>query len=449
MSEQERYHDPNGYLEDDPPVEFTPEMRKTHTILVPMMLPIHFEMLETILGRHGYRVEVLRTTGRQLVEEGLANVHNDTCYPALLVIGQMIDALKSGKYDPDHTALMLTQTGGGCRASNYIYLLRKALKKCGFSQVPVISLNFSKLEKSSGFKITAPLLVEVFYAMLYGDMLMWLNNQCRPYEINKGDSKKVVDHWIEELNRQFCSPRFLLLTHNYKKMLRDFAAIPRRKEGKVRVGIVGEIYMKYAPLGNNNLEDFLVAEGAEPVVSGVLDFLLYCVKNNLIDYDLYGKSTMAKPVATYALRFLEYLQNKGIRAVKKQGEFRAPSSFQDLQKMVDGFIGMGAKMGEGWLLTSEMLELIHSGVNNIVCTQPFGCLPNHIVAKGMMRKIKDKYPYSNIVAVDYDPSATPINQENRLKLMLSNARLNLTMEDVQEPPKAREVVDLSEDLHLD
>ena len=448
MNDQERYHDPNAYLEDDAPVEFTPEMRKTHTILVPMMLPIHFELLETILGRHGYHVEVLRTTGRQLVEEGLANVHNDTCYPALLVIGQMIDALKSGKYDPDKTALMLTQTGGGCRASNYIFLLRKALKKCGFPQVPVISLNFSKLEKSSGFKVTGPLLVQVFYAMLYGDMLMWINNQCRPYEIHKGDSRKVVDKWIKELNRQFCSPRFLCLGSNYKKMLQDFAAVERREEGKVRVGIVGEIYMKYAPLGNNNLEDFLVAEGAEPVVSGVLDFLLYCVKNNLIDYDLYGKSTMAKPVAKFALRFLEHLQAKGIRAVERHGEFRAPSSFAALQEMVDGFIGMGAKMGEGWLLTSEMLELIHSGVNNIVCTQPFGCLPNHIVAKGMMRKIKDKYPYSNIVAVDYDPSATPINQENRLKLMLSNARLNLTMEDVTNM-EAKQVVDLSEDLHLD
>ena len=448
MTAEERYHDPNAYLEDDAPVEFTPEMRKTHTILVPMMLPIHFEMLETILGRHGYHVEVLRTTGRELVEEGLANVHNDTCYPALLVIGQMIHALKSGKYDPDKTALMLTQTGGGCRASNYIFLLRKALKKCGFPQVPVISLNFSKLEKSSGFKVTPPLLVQVFYAMLYGDMLMWLSNQCRPYEVHKGDSRKVVEKWIRELNRQFCSPRFLCLGSNYKRMLRDFAAVERREEGKVRVGIVGEIYMKYAPLGNNNLEDFLVAEGAEPVVSGVLDFLLYCVKNNLIDYDLYGKSTMAKPVAKAALSFLEHLQAKGIRAVERHGQFRAPSSFSALQEMVDGFIGMGAKMGEGWLLTSEMLELIHSGVNNIVCTQPFGCLPNHIVAKGMMRKIKDKYPYSNIVAVDYDPSATPINQENRLKLMLSNARLNLTMEDVGSQ-EAKPVVDLSEDLRLD
>ncbi|SCJ53621.1 Uncharacterized protein conserved in bacteria [Anaerotruncus sp. 2789STDY5834896] len=405
------------------PVEFTPAMREDYTILVPMMLPIHFEMIVQILRESGYRAELLRTTGRRLVDEGLKNVHNDTCYPALLVIGQMIDALKSGQYDVNKTALLITQTGGGCRASNYIYLLRKALRQSGFPQVPVISINFTDLAGGTGFKITPKMLIKIVYAMIYGDMLMWLRNQCKPYELKKGQTDKVVDRWIKIMNRQFSSGKFLRVGHNYREILEDFAAIERHREKKIKVGIVGEIYMKYAPLGNNDLENFLIKEGAQPVVSGVLDFCLYCLKNGIIDYKLYGGTKGGKTIKTLSLRYCQHWQNQMIRAIKKHGVFTAPTPFAELEAAVDGFIGKGAKMGEGWLLTAEMLELIQSGVNNVVCTQPFGCLPNHIIAKGMMRKIKNKYPQANIVAVDYDPSATPINQENRLKLMLSNARL--------------------------
>lgn len=428
---------------DNTPVEFTKEMRDTHTILVPMMLPIHFKIIEQVLNQYGYHVKLLETSGRRIVDEGLKNVHNDTCYPALLVIGQMIDALKSGNYDPNKTALMITQTGGGCRASNYIFLLRKALKQSGFENVPVISINFANLGNKSGFALTPSLLVRLLYAVLYGDLLLWLSNQCKPYEKNKGDTNKMIDKWVQELCRQLSSVSFIRTGTNYRRMVEDFASIPKEKVHKPRVGVVGEIYMKYAPLGNNHLEDFLIAEGAEPVVSGVLDFLMYCLKNNVVDVDLYGNRRSRKLLCNTALGIVQHWQNKMIRAVKKYSDFRAPTPFSELVTLVDGFIGMGTKMGEGWLLTAEMLELIHSGVNNIVSAQPFGCLPNHIIAKGMSRKIKDKYPQANIVAVDYDPSATPINQENRLKLMLANAKLSEEMSDSSQT-KAQPLVDMSD-----
>ena len=409
---------------NEKPVEFTKDMVKTHTILAPNMLPVHFAMLEQILKCEGYNVEILKTEGRPIIEEGLKNVHNDMCYPALLVIGQMINALKSGKYDPDKTALMITQTGGGCRASNYISLLRKALKNSGFGNVSVISLNFSNLESNSGFSVNLKMIVQGIYAVIYGDLIMWISNQCKPYEITKGDTQKKIDYWTNELCEQFHSTKFLHVKKNYKKILDDFASIPRSDEQKPRVGIVGEIYMKYSPLGNSRLEEFLIKEGAEPVLSGLLDFILYCLRNTVTDHELYGNARGKKTIGSIGLKYFTHWQNGMIKAVEDHGVFRAPTSFRELEGMTDGFISKGAKMGEGWLLTAEMLELIHSGVNNIVCTQPFGCLPNHIIAKGKMKLIKDKYPNANIVAVDYDPSATAINQENRLKLMLSNARLN-------------------------
>lgn len=403
---------------------FTQEMRREYTILVPNMAPIHFRILESVLRSHGYRAVLLHNCGPSVTENGLKYVHNDTCYPALLVIGQMIDALKSGNYDPDHTALLLSQTGGGCRASNYIHLLRKALVQAGFEHVPVISVNFSQLEKNSGFKLTPKMLLRLLYAFLYGDMLMWIKNQCKPYELEKGSTDALVTTWIDTITAQFDSLSYMRMKHNYQEMLHDFAALPRSQKPKIQVGIVGEIYMKYAPLGNNELEDFLIREGCEPVVSGVLDFGLYCLENSLIDHAYYGRNKKSYRFIQMADKLIQNMQKKAITAIQKQGTFRAPDTFQEVIENSEGIINRGTKMGEGWLLTSEMVTLIKNGVHNIVCCQPFGCLPNHIVAKGMTRKIKDKYPMANIVAVDYDPSATKVNQENRLKLMLSNARLS-------------------------
>ncbi|MEG2634365.1 MAG: 2-hydroxyacyl-CoA dehydratase [Oscillospiraceae bacterium] len=410
-------------MEPDYPV-FTEEMKKTHTILLPMMLPIHFSFMQRILNKFGYKTELLTNDSHDIVTEGLENVHNDTCYPALLVIGQMLDALKSGKYDLDRVALMITQTGGGCRASNYIFLLRKALKKSGFSKIPVISLNFSGLESSPGFKLTVPLLVHLVYAVLLGDFLMLLRNQCRPYELEKGATDALVLKWQDNILKIWGDSSLISykqVRSLYPLILADFAALPKSGEKKIKVGIVGEIYIKYSPVGNNHLEDFLLDEGAEAVVPGLIDFLLYCVYNSLEDRRLYGGSRLPSAVIGIGYRYFLRKQRDMLSAIRAHGVFSVPMAFKEISGLAGQYINQGAKMGEGWLLTLEMAELIQEGVDNIVCTQPFGCLPNHIVGKGMINKIKEKHPEANIVAIDYDPGASEINQQNRIKMMLANA----------------------------
>ena len=405
-------------------VVFTEEMKKTHTILVPNMLPMHFKIIGKVMERSGYKVELLETSGPRIAETGLKYVHNDTCYPAILVIGQFIDALQSGKYDPDKVALILFQTGGGCRASNYIHLLRKALEKAGLEFVPVISVNLSGLEKNPGFSLTLPLVRKLIYAMLYGDLLVNAANQVRPYELTPGDTDGMLDRWQKTLIDGFQAGKGMSrkqMRDNFDAILADFAAIPVSQEEKVRVGVVGEIYVKFSPLGNNNLEDFLLSEGAEPVVPGLTDFMIFKIFNREVDVNIYGGPWAKKKFCQIFKGYVEACQRDMIAALKKT-RFRAPGAFENMHQLVQGYLGDGNKMGEGWLLTGEMLELIHSGVPNIVCTQPFGCLPNHIVGKGMIRKLKDDYPSSNIVAIDYDPGATKINQENRIKLMLANAK---------------------------
>lgn len=401
--------------------KFTPEMKQTHTILIPDMLPIHFGLIMEIFRAGGYKMELLTTSTRSVVDEGLKHVHNDTCYPALLVIGQFIDALKSGKYDVNKVALLISQTGGGCRASNYIHLLRKALDE-EFPQIPVLSLNFSGLEKDSGFKITAGMFLQMLYAVLYGDLLMSLYNTCRAYELNKGDSKAVLEKWQAKIAELFRKGGYRKTKKLYREILADFSQIKRTKEKKVRVGIVGEIYVKYSPLANNHLEDFLISEGCEPVVPAFLDFCLYCAVNTVNDGKIYNFSTNTTKIFGIAYKLIYGMQKQMIRIVKEHGEFDPPHDFEDLRAYADKYMHQGVKMGEGWLIPAEMAALAHGGVENIICTQPFGCLPNHIVAKGMSRVIKEAFPQANIVAVDYDPGATRVNQENRIKLMLANAR---------------------------
>ena len=403
---------------------FTQEMKKEYTILFPTMLPVHFGLMARIIETEGYKVEMLTTNHRNIVDEGLKYVHNDTCYPALLVIGQLIDTVKSGKYDPHKVALLITQTGGGCRASNYIHLLRKALVKAGLEFVPVISLNMSGLEHNPGFKLGLGTLRKAVFAMMYGDIIVQTANQVRPYEVNPGQTDQVIeqveDHLLAEMS-QGKGLSFKSMVSNFDHIVAAFKAIPVAGEPKVRVGVVGEIYIKYSPLGNNNLEQFLLSEGAEPVVPGLTDFIIFKIYNREVDVNIYGGKWVKKKACQVLKGYVEKCQRAMISAMKKGG-FRAPGTFEDLRQLIKGYLGEGNKMGEGWLLTAEMLELIHSGTPNIVCTQPFGCLPNHIVGKGMIRKLKDDYPWSNIVAIDYDPGATKINQENRIKLMLANAR---------------------------
>ncbi len=405
-------------------VVFTEEMKKTHTILVPTMLPVHFNLMLQIMRQHGYKAELLTNDSHAIIDQGLRNVHNDTCYPALLVIGQMIDALESGKYDLHKVALLITQTGGGCRASNYIYLLRKALAKSGYGYIPVISLSFTGLESNPGFKITLPMGIQLVNAVFLGDLLTDLQNQCLPYEIEKGDTEKKVTKWENYLCAQMGKKPYVSrhqIRAWYDEIIRDFASIPKRKEKKVKVGVVGEIYVKYSPLGNNNLEAFLLQEGAEVVVPGLMGFCLYCVYNTLEDRTLYGGGAGKTALFKVIYNYLVNREKEVIDAVKKEGSFRPSSWFPDEVKQAEGYISHGVKMGEGWLLTAEIVSLVHEGIENIVCTQPFGCLPNHIVGKGMIRTIKEKNPNANIVAVDYDPGASAVNQQNRIKLMLANA----------------------------
>ena len=407
---------------------FTKEMKQEYTILCPQMAEIHFSLIINVFRNCGYNMVLLKNDGPNVVHEGLKYVHNDTCYPALLVIGQFMDALKSGKYDLDRTALIITQTGGGCRASNYIHLLRKALRRAGMENIPVVSLNLSGLESNPGFSLTLPMLRRLIAGLVYGDLLMLLDNQVKPYELKKGESAALVQKWITELTAQFNRDEGYSLKQqkgNLEKIAAEFAAIPVHRVPKVRVGIVGEIFVKYSPLGNNQLEQFLAEQDCEVNVPGLLNFMLFKVDNRMEDIKLYGGNPVKFRVVKAMMDYLVKMQELLIAAVKTQPCFEAPMNYAHTKALVKDVIGYGNKMGEGWLLTAEMLELVECGFENIVCTQPFGCLPNHICGKGMIRRIKELDDRANIVPIDYDPSATRVNQENRIKLMLAVARESL------------------------
>ena len=410
------------YTDDYP--RWKEEYKSTYKILIPDMLPWHFAIIEGLLRQEGYDVEILKNSSRTVIDEGLKHVHNDTCYPCLCVVGQYIDALKSGKYDLDHTAVLISQSGGGCRASNYIPLIRKALKR-EFPQVPVISLNFSGLEKDSSFKIGAKLLLKLAYAVFYGDTLMWCYNQTRPYEVTLGDSDRARDELVREITDSFRGKRYRKFDEINSLIIDRFASVERKKERKVKVGIVGEIYVKYAYLGNNHLEQFLLSEDCEPVVPALMDFLLYCIVNNINDGYYYGRKGLVWRIYKLVYRIIHGKQKRVIKLFEKEGSFEPVHDFEHLRRCADKVINQGVKMGEGWLIPAEMAALAETGVENIVCAQPFGCLPNHIAGKGVIRTLKSLYKDENVVAVDYDPSATKVNQENRIKLMLATARENL------------------------
>ncbi len=405
-------------------VEFTKEMKQTHKILIPNMCNIHFQILKNVFIAYGYDVELLTNEGRSVVDEGLKYVHNDTCYPALLTTGQMIDALRSKQYDLNKVALLMTQTGGGCRASNYIHLIRKGLENAGLQHIPVISLNVSGLEKNGGFSLTLPIIRRAIAAIAYGDLLMLLDNQCKAYEVHKGVSGRLVEKWIVIISEQFVKRKGIsarAMKQNVDNIIKDFERIEIQKEDKVRVGVVGEIYVKYSSLANNQLESFLSKQECEVMVPGLLGFILYTIDAGIDDIHIYGGSIHKQKIAQMVFHYLEKYETNILQPLKNT-RFITPTPYHEMKQMVKGIIGYGCKMGEGWLLTAEMIELITHGYTNIVCAQPFGCLPNHISGKGMIRKIKALYPQANITPIDYDPGATIVNQENRIKLMLAIAR---------------------------
>ena len=405
---------------------FTKQMKKDYTILVPNMSPIHFRIMINVFASYGYKAELLETTGPEIAQTGLKYVHNDTCYPALLVIGQFIQALQSGKYDIHKTALLITQTGGGCRASNYIYLLRKALKKAGMEFIPVISLSFG-MEKNPGFSLTLPLIRRFVGGLVYGDMLMLLSNQTKPYEVNKGDTAALVKSWSDKVSSLLIEGRGYTLEEideNLHKLTKDFSKIELNKTPKVKVGVVGEIYVKYSKMANNGLEEFLAEQDCEVCVPGIMGFAAFKVDNRIEDYKMFGGNRIKYEFCKRLLDYVIKLETIMVESAERFG-FVPPHRYQHTKELVSGVIGYGSKMGEGWLLTAEMLELAENGYENIVCTQPFGCLPNHINGKGAIRKIKEVMPNANIVTIDYDPGAPKVNQENRIKLMLAVGREEL------------------------
>ncbi len=408
-------------------VQFTEEMRRDYTILCPQMSPIHFDILESAFHACGYHFEVLPNDNRRAVDVGLKYVNNDACYPSLMVVGQIMDALLSGKYDLQKVAVIMTQTGGGCRATNYIGFIRRALEKAGMSHIPVISLNMAGIESNPGFHLNSDLLARAACGAVFGDIFMRCVYRMRPYEKEKGSVDALHRKWLERC-RAFVSAKHLNF-FTFRKMCRqiveEFDAIPVTGETKPRVGIVGEILVKFAPAANNHLVELLEAEGAEAVVPDLLDFMLYCFYNQIYKAQELGTSKKAAFLSKLGIDALEFLRSSAAKALAKSNNFTPPASIYQTVENAKSIVSIGNQTGEGWFLTGEMLELIHMGVNNIVCTQPFGCLPNHVVGKGVIKELRRQYPLSNIVAIDYDPGASEVNQLNRIKLMLSTAHKNL------------------------
>ena len=433
VREMRHYHKPivsSAYSR----VYFTKEMKKNYTILCPQMSPIHFDLIEPAVRSCGYNLEVLQNSDRTAIDTGLKYVNNDACYPSLIVVGQIMDALLSGKYDLEHTAVIMSQTGGGCRASNYIGFIRRALERAGMPQIPVISLNANGMETNPGFKITLPLLTKAMQAVVYGDLFMRVLYATRPYEAKAGSANALHEKWkaicIKSLQKHSLS--MAEFNRNIRGIIHDFDELPRRDVQKPRVGIVGEILVKFSPLANNHVVELLEAEGAEAVMPDLLDFLLYCFYNSNFKADNLGGKRSTAHLCNMGISLLEYFRRTCRRELERSTHFLPPARIQDLASMAKHYVSLGNQTGEGWFLTGEMLELIHSGVNNIICTQPFGCLPNHIVGKGVIKELRRNYPQSNIIAVDYDPGASEVNQLNRIKLMLATAQKNLKAESSRE-----------------
>ncbi len=409
-------------------VIFTKKMRQEHTILVPQMSPIHFQFLEYAFKASGYNLDILPSVDKEAVEEGLKYVNNDACYPSIIVIGQIVKALKSGKYDENNTSVMISQTGGGCRATNYIGFLRKALRDIGLGHIPVISINAVGMEKNPGFKLTPSLLHKSMIALAYGDLLMRVVYRVRPYEKIPGSTNVLYQKWVKICKESILLGKLEEFKHNIRKIVRDFDTLEINNIQKPRVGLVGEILVKYHPTANNNIVDIIETEGAEAVMPDLIDFFLYCAYNHNFKYSHLSGGKIAKMIGNVIIEAIEYYRREMKRALSKSSRFKAPKSIRQLARSASKVLSLGNQTGEGWFLTAEMIELIKSGVPNILCMQPFACLPNHVTGKGMIKALRNRYANSNIVAIDYDPGASEVNQLNRIKLMLAVAFKNMEKE---------------------
>lgn len=405
--------------------EFTKEMREEHTILCPQMSPIHFEFLEGAMRSEGYRLEVLPSVSKFAVEEGLKHVNNDACYPTIVTVGQIIEALKSGKYDLNKTSVVISQTGGGCRASNYIALLRKALKEMGMGHIPVISANYVGLEKHEGFKLSFKVVKKALIGILYGDLLMRILYQVRPYERIKGSADKLYKTWLGQCIENVTNGDIKTFKKNVKKIIDDFDNIDIIEKIKPKIGVVGEILVKYHPTANNDIVNIIEKEGGQAVVPDLLDFFLYGMYSKNFNYEKLSGAKKSMILNNIAIWYIERLRDIVRKALLKSKRFEPPIRIQELASKAQEMLSLGNQYGEGWLLTAEMIELLESGVSNIACLQPFACLPNHITGKGMIKALRKRYSFANIVAIDYDPGASEVNQLNRIKLMMSTANKNL------------------------
>lgn len=420
---------PKPYLKYDEKIPFTMEMRNKHTILAPQMSPIHFQFVQEALSSSGYNLEVLPSVDKEAVEEGLKYVNNDACYPSIIVVGQMIEALKSGKYDVNNTSLIITQTGGGCRASNYIGFLRKALKEAGFPNVPVISLNYVGLESNPGFTMSYSMAKKSLVALLFGDLLMRVLYRVRPYEKVIGSANLLYDKWVEKCKKIIREGNFKLARKYVYEIVEEFDNFQILDVKKPRVGVVGEILVKYHPTANNDIVGVLESEGAEAVVPDLMDFFLYCAYDETFKYKYLSGTLKSKIISDAVIWYIDHLRKDMKKALRNSKRFEAPSTIRKLAQGAEPILSIGNQTGEGWFLTAEMVELIKSGVKNIVCTQPFACLPNHVTGKGVIKELRRRYKRANIVAVDYDPGASEVNQINRIKLMLAVAFKNLKDEE--------------------
>lgn len=410
-------------------IKFTLKMKKDYTILSPSMAPIHFKILKPILQRQGFKIEIMENDGPEVLQLALKYLHNDMCYPSMLTTGQMLATIMSGKYDPDKVAMVITQSGGGCRDSNYINLMRKAFEKAGYPNVPFISANIWGLELNSGINLTPKSLLMALAGLIYGDMIMIVSNQVRPYEVNKGETDAMIDKWTTQLGQGFFKGKgfsWRAIRKNLKAIADDFASIKIEKTPKVKVAVIGELFLKYSAPGNNHLEEFLAGQDCEVYVPSILGFGIYKTNGALEDLRLYGGNKAKKAILEIAMKYMFKMEDMLISAIEENPNFVPPERVNDLKKRAEGVIGIGNSMGEGWYLAAEMLEFADHGYENIVIVQPFGCLPCHVAAKGMMNKVRRIDPRLNIVDIEYDPGATKVNQENRIKLMLVVAKENLS-----------------------
>ena len=404
---------------------FTKECKKTHTILAPQMAPIHFDLIQSVLRKYGYRILIPDMPDKAAIDLGLRYVNNDMCYPAIVVIGQLIDALKSGECDPENTSIVLFQTCGACRATNYISVLRRALKHAGFPKVPVFAC-YGLPDETDEFELSNDCLIDAIKASIYGDLLMNVSNRMRPYEIHAGETDRLFDEWMTVAKSDLVKGNYLTFRRNVKEIVRQFDAIQIDETiERPKVGIVGEILVKYHPVANNQLEKVLAAEGAEVVMPDFVDFFLYTAYDSISRRKILEGSRKDKFFGELFIKFIEFFRHPMKKALKKSRHFRAPYSIKETAKLASRHVSTGNMAGEGWFLTGEMVKLIEEGVENIVCLQPFGCLPNHITGKGVMHNLRESYERANIVAIDCDAGSSEVNQLNRIKLMLAVAKKEL------------------------